>query len=228
MATLRAPQFMSAPVRSHLRLAARPLALENGDRLGVAEFMLRYEAAPNLRKAQLIEGIVHMPSPVNATYHAKPDGLLQGWLFTYSVDFPEIKHYPNAKLILDVDNAVQPDAILCRPQAGGRVWLDEKQYLHGAPELVCEIASTTASIDLHAKFNVYRRNGVQEYLVWLAQEKRVRWFYQVDGQFIQQKEQAGRLESRVFPGLVLEVKALLKHDKAKVLAGLAPARKRRS
>ncbi len=48
--------------------------LENGDRLPVAEFMRRYQAAPSLRKVQLIEGTVHMPSPVNASFHAEPDG----------------------------------------------------------------------------------------------------------------------------------------------------------
>jgi hypothetical protein len=93
-------------------------ALENGDRLTVAEFMRRYEAAPGVRKAQLIEGFVHMPSPVNATHHAKPDGIIQGWLFTYSLDFPELEVYPNATLILDGDNAIQPDAIICRPGEG--------------------------------------------------------------------------------------------------------------
>jgi Uma2 family endonuclease len=201
--------------------------LENGDRLTVAEFMRRYEAAPGVRKAQLIEGFVHMPSPVNATHHAKPDGIIQGWLFTYSLDFPDLELYPNATLILDGDNAVQPDAILCRPGAGAKVWLDEAGYLHGAPGLICEIASSSASIDLHAKFQAYRRNGVGEYLVWLVQEQRVLWFQLEDGDFVEQKETAGWLASKVFPGLILDVKALLKPDKAKVIQGLKGGRKNR-
>lgn len=195
--------------------------LENGDRLSVAEFMRRYEASPGLRKAQLIEGTVHMPSPVNATYHAEPDGIIQLWLGTYSLHYPELKVFPNATLLLDGDNAVQPDAILCRPAAGGRVWLDSAGYLHGAPELICEIASTTASIDLHAKFQAYRRNGVSEYLVWLVQEKRLLWHELADGEFVPKKEKAGKLSSTVFPGLTLDVKALLKLDKAKVIRGLS-------
>ena len=161
-----------------------------------------------------------MPSPVNATHHAEPDGIIQGWLFTYSLDKPELKIFPNATLLLDGDNAVQPDAILCRPAAGGRVWLDAEGYLHGAPELICEIASTTASIDLHAKFQAYRRNGVSEYLVWLVHEKRVLWHELVDGEFVVKKEKAGKLTSTIFPGLVLDAKALLKLDKAKVIRGL--------
>ena len=86
------------------------------------------------------------------------------WLGTYSLAHPELEVFPNATLLLDGDNALQPDAILCKPIAGGRVWLDEEGYLRGAPELVCEIAATTASIDLHAKFQAYRRNGVGEYI----------------------------------------------------------------
>ena len=202
-------------------------ALENGDRLTVGEFMRRYHAATGVRKAQLIEGFVHMPSPVNATHHAKPDGIIQLWLGTYSLDHPELEVYPNATLILDGDNAVQPDAILCQPQRGGAVWLDDDGNLHGAPGLVCEIASTSASIDLHAKFQAYRRNGVAEYLVWIVQEKSVRWFLLEDGDCIQQKEVVGTLASKKFPGLTLDVKALLKQDKAKLIEGLKRTAKRR-
>ncbi len=222
--------LLEKPTRSAGRIRPIPPripALENGDRLTVAEFMRRYEAAPGVRKAQLIEGFVHMPSPVNATHHAKPDGIIQLWLGTYSLDFPELEVYPNATLVLDGDNAVQPDAILCQPGAGAKVWLDEAGYLHGAPGLVCEIASSSASIDLHAKFQAYRRNGVGEYLVWLVQENRVRWFQLEDGDFVEQKEAAGLLASKVFPGLILDVKALLKHDKSKVIQGLKGVRKKR-
>ncbi len=200
---------------------SRPWDLENGDRLTAAEFLRRYEAATNLKKAQLIEGIVHMPSPVRADAHAEPDGLIQLWLGTYSLDHPDLKVYPNTTLLLDADNAPQPDAILCTaPRAGGKVWLNEKGYLCGAPELVCEIAASSASVDLHDKFRAYRRNGIGEYLVWLTLEKHVRWFHLTDQEYVEQKEQAGRLTSKLFPGLVLDVKALLKFDKTKVIAAL--------
>lgn len=219
MVTLLHPK-QAAPSRRIPKAIPLQPGLENGDRLGVAEFMRRYQALPGLRKAQLIEGTVHMPSPVNATHHAEPDGIIQLWLGFYSLAYPDLKVFPNATLLLDGDNAVQPDAILCRPAAGGRVWLDADGYLHGAPELICEIASTTASIDLHAKFQAYRRNGVSEYLVWLVHEKRVLWHELVDGEFVVKKEKAGKLTSTIFPGLVLDAKALLKLDKAKVIRGL--------
>ena len=202
--------------------ASRPLpVLENGDHLGVSEFLRRYEAMPGLRKAQLIEGKVHMPSPVSADTHAAPDNVMQLWLGTYALDHIELQCYANATLILDADNTVQPDAILCSlPRKGSRVWLNDKNYLCGAPELVCEIAASSASVDLHEKFRVYRRNGVQEYLVWLTLEKQVRWFQLIDQEYVEMKEHAGKLSSMVFPGLILDVKALIKMDRKRVIAAL--------
>ncbi len=217
-----APLLKSPPAR---RKAAPPPPpppeLEAGERLASCEFLRRYEAAPALKKAQLIEGIVHMPSPVRADAHGKPDHFIQIWLGHYSLTRPELEVYPNTTLLLDADNAPQPDAILCSaPRAGGRVLLNKDGYLCGAPELVCEVAASSTSVDLHAKLNAYRRNGVTEYLVWLTRENEVRWFQLVEQQYVQQKEKAGLLASAVFPGLVLDVKALLKFDKARLIAGL--------
>lgn len=215
-----------SPKPSQPKRAVRPQAfrslpiLENGDHLSVTEFLRRYEAMTGLRKAQLIEGKVHMPSPVSAS-HAIPDGHLQGWLYCYALAREGLECLPNATLILDADNTLQPDAILCStPRKGGRVWLNDKNYLCGAPELVCEIAASSASIDLHEKFRVYRRNGVQEYFVWLTLEKKVRWFHLIDQEYVEIKERAGKLSSVVFPGLILDVKALIKMDRKRVIAAL--------
>lgn len=188
--------------------------------LPLAEFLRRYEDMTGAKKAQLIEGVVHMPSPVRVT-HAEPDGVIQGWLFTYAVE-ADLKLYPNATLILDTENAFQPDAILCSaPQKGGRVWLNPKGYLCGAPELVVEIASSTASIDLRDKLRVYRRLEVAEYIVWRTEDAEIDWFMLEEGQYVKMKaDRHGKLRSRVFPGLVLDLAAALACDKAKVLAAL--------
>ena len=228
MALRQKPRPQHLPPRPGARAPGvtmpRPMALENGDRLTAAEFIRRYEAAPNLKKAQLIEGIVHMPSPVRITVHAKPDGLIHGWLFCYALEHPGLEVLPNATLLLDPDNTPQPDAMLCTaPRPGGKVWINDKDYLCGAPELVCEVAASSASVDLHDKFRAYRRNGIQEYLVWLTYESRVRWFHLEDQEYVEQPEKSGRLTSKVFPGLVLDVKALLKGDKAKLIATLRAA-----
>lgn len=219
--TAKAARTSAAPGRApRTRVSTLPF-LENGDQLTVPEFMRRYEAMPGIRKAQLIEGNVFMPSPVRADAHAEPDGLIQLWLGLYSIGHPELKVYPNATLILDWENVFQPDAILCsRPVKGGNVWLDEKGYLHGAPEFVCEIAASSASIDLHAKFHAYSRHGVREYFVWLTEEDKLRWFELKDGRYMEKKPKAGRHTSAVFPGLVLDIKALLSAEKAKLAAAL--------
>ena len=207
------------PPRPALRPRIPPL--ENGDRLSSTEFLRRYEAMTNVKKAQLIEGTVHMPSPVRADAHAEPDMMIHGWLSFYAFHTPEVKAYSNATLVLDADNTPQPDAILCSsPRRGGTVWLDDKGYLCGAPELVCEVAASSVSVDLHDKFRAYRRNGISEYLVWLVEERRLRWFAIEKQEYVEMKEHSGLLRSRIFPKLVLDVKALLRGDGAKVLATL--------
>jgi hypothetical protein len=51
--------------------------LNNGDRLTRAEFERIYAAHPEIKKAELIEGVVYMPSPARYREHGKPHGL---WL----------------------------------------------------------------------------------------------------------------------------------------------------
>ena len=199
--------------------------MESGDRLTSLEFMRRYESMPEVKKAQLIEGVVYMSSPVRSDVHAIPDGLLHGWLFTYSLAHDGLKLLPNATLLLDLDNAPQPDAMLCWiGKKGDQVWLNDKGYLCGKPQLVCEVAASTAAIDMHDKLRAYRRNGIQEYLVWLVQEQKVVWYKLTDNGYEPLKETGGKLRSEVFPGLVLDVKALLKGDKRKLIAALKSKR----
>jgi Uma2 family endonuclease len=226
-AAARKPQRRTGrPVPSQNAGLRPPPPLEAGDRLTSTEFLRRYEAEPGLKKAQLIEGIVYMPSPVRAEQHAIPDNLLQGWLFAYAAEHPGVEALTNATLVIDPENTPQPDAILCSaPRKGGRVWLNEKGYLCGAPELVCEVAASSASVDLHDKFRAYRRRGIQEYLIWLTTERKVKWFQLVEEDYVQINEQKGFLHSAVFPGLVLDVKALLKLDRSRLLASLRGAGK---
>src|SRR6187397_2813809 len=91
---------------------ALPLELENGDRLRSQEFLRRYEAMPEIKRAELIEGIVYMGSPVSAE-HGEPDGLIHTWLGTYAASTPGVRLFCNTTVILDADNTPQPDACLC-------------------------------------------------------------------------------------------------------------------
>jgi Uma2 family endonuclease len=198
-----------------------PVPLENGEFMHSREFLRRYERMPQVKKAELIEGVVYMGSPVSVQ-HAKPDGVIQAWLGTYASRHPETEALPNATLILDAENTVQPDALLRRlPEFGGLCRVNEAGYLAGAPELIVEVASSSASIDLRDKRRAYCRNGVREYLVWLVAEARLEWFCLEDDEYRPQPPDAeGFFHSRVFPGLRTPVAALLACDTAKVLAAL--------
>ncbi len=207
-----------ARFRSHVRLEP----LENGDRLTASEFMRRYEAMPHVKKAELIEGVVYMPSPVRYDAHAVPDSLIQFWLMAYSVETPGTEVGANGTTKLDVDNVPQPDAALrILEECGGSSRLDDEGYLVGAPELVVEIAASSSSIDLHHKLSAYRRSGVKEYLVWRTKEGAFDWFVLVEGNYQRQSPDAkGLCQSSTYPGLVLNIPALLARKSATVLATL--------
>jgi len=194
--------------------------LENGDKLTRTEFERRYQAMPNVKKAELIEAIVYMASPVRAKNHGKPHARIMGWLVAYEVATIGVEVLDNATVRLDTDNEPQPDALL-RIETGGQSQISEDDYIEGAPELIVEIAASTASLDLHKKLHIYRRNGVQEYLVWRIYDHQFDWFRLNEGEYIQLDQNAdGVICSQVFPGLWLDKAALLAGDLAKVLAVL--------
>lgn len=84
-----------------------------------------------------------------------------------------------------------------------------------------EIASSSASYDLYDKREAYRRNGVREYLVWLVEDKEFRSYVWQEGRYQQQQvDESGILKSPFFPGLWLEVSALLAGEIQQVLSVL--------
>jgi Uma2 family endonuclease len=192
--------------------------LESGDRLGAIEFLRRYEAMPDVKKAELIEGTVYMPSPVRLI-HAAPDTIVQGWLLTYAARTPGTQAAGNATVRLDVENVPQPDALLrILPEFGGQTRLDPAGYLFGPPELIVEIAASSVTIDLHEKLRAYRRAGVREYLIWRTLDGQFDWFILDQDEYrANAPDGQGILRSPHFPGLALAVEALLSHDAAKVL-----------
>ncbi len=196
--------------------------LENGDQLSRAEFERRYHAMPYLKKAELIEGIVYMPSPVRFSQHGEPHSELVGWLVVYKASTPGVRVGDNSTVRLDLDNEPQPDAcLLIDPERGGQTRLSEDGYIEGAPELVAEVASSSASYDLHAKQHVYRRNGVREYVVWRVLDEAVDWLVWRDGQYEHlEPGEDGVLRSEVFPGLWLDTSALVRQELSTVLTTL--------
>ena len=191
--------------------------LENGDKLTRAEFERRYQAMPNLKKAELIEGIVYMASPLRITNHGNPHARIMTWLGNYWAATPGIELGDNATVRLDFDNEPQPDALL-RIEVGGQSSISQDGYVEGATELIVEIAASSVSIDLHQKLTVYRRNGVQEYLVWRVDDGEFDWFRLNEGEYMRvESNEYGIICSQVFPGLWLDKAALLAGNLTKVL-----------
>ena len=199
----------------------RVMPLESGDRLSRPEFERRYLAMPD-GKAELIEGVVYVASPVRAQAHGRPHGAIVAWLSSYwlSTLGTDLQIEPTVRL--DLDNEPQPDVVLRIDEAlGGQSRIDQDDYIDGAPELVVEIAASSAAKDLHSKKNAYRRNGVQEYLVWQVLEQRLDWFSLQDGAYVSLlADPSGIIRSQVMPGLWLAQAALLAGDMSLVIATL--------
>lgn len=199
--------------------------LESGDCLSAEEFLQRYEAMPEVKKAELIEGVVYMGSPVRIVQHGRPDSVIQTWLGHYAAYTPGTETAPNSTIVFDRDNVPQPDALLrVLPECGGKTELTKDGYLSGPPELIVEVTATSASKDLHVKLRAYRRNRVLEYLVWRTVDAAFDWFVLEREEYVPNQPDAQNvLHSRVFPGLALNLTALLAEDAAAVLAALEQA-----
>jgi Uma2 family endonuclease len=194
--------------------------LENGDKLTRHEFERRYHAMPNLKKAELIEGVVYVASPLRIKSHGEPHAYIMTWLGVYKAATPGIGFADNATVLIDTDNEPQPDALL-RIETGGQSRINKDDYVEGAPELIVEIAASSASYDLHEKLKVYRRNQVQEYLIWRVYDHQFDWFRLQQGEYIQLQPNADNIIcSQIFPGLWLDKIALLGGDLGTVLAVL--------
>jgi Uma2 family endonuclease len=197
---------------------AAPPPLQNGDRLSRAEFERRYASMPHVKKAELIEGEVFMPSPVSLR-HAEPHSNLHYALKTYALATPGTSCLLEATVRLDRSNEPQPDIhVRIVPECGGQSRTSD-DFVEGAPELIAEIAASSVSIDLHRKKGAYQRNGVREYIVWRVDDGAIDWFALVDDEFRPRDPAAdGTLRSEVFPGLRLDAAALLAADMPRVLA----------
>jgi len=203
------------------RLTAALPPLENGDRLTRAEFRRRYDAMPHLKKAELIEGVVYVGSPVRNDAHAEPHASMVGWLVSYKAATAGVAVADNGTAGVDADNEYQPDVTLRILEAAGGQSRIVADYVEGPPELVVEVAASSVSIDRHTKLHVYRRAGVREYVIWQVLNQRIEWFALRDGEYVPlQPDERGVVHSEVFPGLRLHVPALLAGNLATVLAEL--------
>ncbi len=195
--------------------------LENGDRLDQPTFHARYQAMPEHCRAELIGGIVYMPSPRKVP-HGEAQQLVVRWLDEYAEATPGTEALLNNTQILGPDSEPEPDACLfIAPGYGGRVYVDEDDYLHGAPELIVEVSWSTESIDLHKKKHDYQKACVPEYVVLALRMQQVFWFVRTRGKYKEVPLPADSVfRSRTFPGLWLDAEAMLRSHRRGVLAAL--------
>ncbi len=186
--------------------------LVEGEHLEQPEFHERYEAMPQGIKAELINGVVYMASPVGND-HGYGQGDAISWLNFYAIETPGVRTSGELSAILGRRSEPQPDAtLIILPEYGGQT-TSEGGYIRGAPELVVEIARATRYIDLGPKLKDYERAGVKEYIVRAFDPDDFLWFRRIDGVLIWVSPSAdGLYRSEVFPGLWLDPAALLAGD----------------
>ena len=163
------------------------ISLDPGDHLTREEFHRRYCARPDIRKAELIDGVVYVPSPVRAL-HGEPHlggHRLALCLFGQKPGRPMAQSTP--------PSAWTPMASVTRSsqtlasgfdEPGGPRLTEDGTICEGAPQLVVEVAASSASYDLYEKKEAYRRNGVHEYVVWRVIDRVIDWFELRDGVYV--------------------------------------------
>jgi len=193
--------------------------LAAGDKLTREEFLNRWEANPRIKSAELIGGIVYLPSPLSVE-HGDMEGDVGTWLGNYRAATPGTGGGHNTTTFL-LEDTPQPDLNLrLLPEYGGKSWVEDK-YLEGVPEFLAEVCRSSVSYDLHVKLDLYQAAGVPDYLAVLLFEREIRWHILVNGRYqLLPADADGLWRSRIFPGLWLDGQALLAGNLQQVLARL--------
>ena len=190
-----------------LAIALPPL-LHEGDRLDGQEFLHRWEAMPELKRAELIDGVVFMASPV-ALDHSTTHHDVNTWIGLYRGATPGCQAGTDGTWVMGPKDMPQPDIFLRILPAFGGQSTDAGKYAAGAPELIVEVSGSSLSRDLGIKLDLYRRAGVREYLTVQLQPRAVIWRQLARGRYREiPADEDGVLRSRIFPGLWLNAQAL--------------------
>jgi Putative restriction endonuclease len=207
-------EIMEISVMATIERAIDPLIPEA--KLERQEFLRRFEAMPDVKNAELIGGIVYMPSPVSRD-HGVRDNRLSTWLGVYAAFTPGCEAADNSTWLM-ADDAPQPDTDLrIRPEYGGASTM-QGRYVAGAPELLAEISTSSGDIELGEKMELYRSAGVREYMVLLVPLGELRWYQLVEDLYHLLPVSAdGVIRSHAFPGLWLDVESLLDGNMSRVL-----------
>jgi Uma2 family endonuclease len=202
------------------RSQAEPLLFSAGDHLSREEFLAAWEEMPDLKFAELIDGVVYMPSPLSQQ-HGVYDQVLQFWVGFYATKCEFVEALTQATTLMSPNSAPQPDLSLRIPPEFGGEGGEQGGLVTGAPELVVEVAKSSRAYDLGAKLRLYERSGVKEYVAALVREQRLEWRVLLQGRYEPlSADSNGVYKSEVFPGLWLSEGAFWKRDRSSVLAVL--------
>jgi Uma2 family endonuclease len=191
--------------------------LADGQRLTRAEFERRYEALPELKKAELIGGVVHLPSR-SPLSEGRARASIVTCLGIYELETPGVEALARVTVRLGDDDVPEPDACL-RLLRDGASRVDEDDFIAGPPELVVEASSASLAFDLDAKRRAYERHGCREYVVLAVPDRALRAFTLEDGQLVSRAVDAdGIYRSRAFPGLWLDETAIVDDDPVRAMA----------
>jgi Uma2 family endonuclease len=192
--------------------------LIEGQRLDQPTFHARYEAMPPGTRAELINGVVYMPSPVGLD-HGVANAPVIHWLVYYAEQTPGLQVGDNTTAVLGRKSEPQPDAFLrILTEFGGRTRV-KKKLLHGAPELLVEVSHTTRYVDLGPKLEDYQRAGVLEYVVRALEPDEIFWFVRRGKALVERPlGEDGLYRSVTFPGLWLDPQALIRGDTRRLRA----------
>ena len=212
MSDVSSPEVIAPPTIPPLR---------EGDRLTREEFERRYDAMPELKKAELIDGVVYMGSPVRHRRHSRPHARLIGWLAIYEFATEAVEIGDNASARLTPLDEPQADATMfILPECGGQVRISRDDYIEQAAELMAEIAGSSKGLDSGKKRDLYAKVGVREYIVWRTEDEAIDWFILRDDRYQRLiPGPDGVLRSEVFPGLWLDAHAMLAGDRKRVSEG---------
>ncbi len=195
-------------------------ALVEGQRLDQPTFHSLYEAMPSGTRAELINGVVLMSSPLGPA-HGRAHVPAIVWLSYYQENTPGVESLDNTSTALGLKSEPQPDALLrILPEYGGRTQTD-RRFVQGVPELLVEVSDASRYTDLGPKFEDYERVGVLEYVVRAIEPDEVLWFVLRKGRLVDLPigpDDIYRSES--FPGLWLDPAALLRGDTRRLRAVL--------
>ena len=123
--------------------------LLEGDSLTSDEFLRRWDAIPDLKRAELIDGIVYMPSPVSLR-HQEFQVFLTNWVSNYSCAIPGCRAGLEGTWLMGERQVPQPDVTLCIPpeSADNPEWRESSRPAlpHLSPKWLCPADRATSEL----------------------------------------------------------------------------------